>query len=211
MIYSITHLRLQQYWWWLERDGMHSYKKEHGDDPGLSARIWDSSLLNTRNRRWWLLNVNTMILTGIWWVLCNCWSNWYFPFLKSFIYLFIYLFIHSFILRVGGEREKERERNTNVWLCLMCPGLGTGPAIQACALTGNWTHDPLVHRSELNPLSHTSQGIFFFFLIKEDLESFLGKFFSSSLSITVSYLKLKQPHKYILQTGSFINFLWEYA
>ena len=36
--------------------------------------------------------------------------------------------------------------------------LGTWPATQACALTGNQTGDPLVHRPALNPLSHMSQG-----------------------------------------------------
>ena len=33
-----------------------------------------------------------------------------------------------------------------------------GPATQACALTGNQTGDPLVHRPGLNLLSYTSQG-----------------------------------------------------
>ena len=44
------------------------------------------------------------------------------------------------------------------WLPLLRPLLGTGPATQACALTGNGTSDFLVHRPALNPLSHTSQG-----------------------------------------------------
>ena len=48
----------------------------------------------------------------------------------------------------------------NMWLPLVHPQLGPWPATQACALTGNGTGDPLVHRSELNPLSHTSQGAF---------------------------------------------------
>ena len=52
----------------------------------------------------------------------------------------------------------ERERNINVWLLLAHPPLGTWPATQACALTGNRTRDPLAHKSALNPLSHTSQG-----------------------------------------------------
>ena len=55
-----------------------------------------------------------------------------------------------------------RERNINVWLPLECPLLGTWPTTQACALTGNITSDPLVHRPALNPLSHTSQGCFDF-------------------------------------------------
>ena len=56
----------------------------------------------------------------------------------------------------GEGREKERERN--VWLPLERPLLGTWPATQACALTGNRTSDPLVRRLGLNPLSHASQG-----------------------------------------------------
>ena len=57
-----------------------------------------------------------------------------------------------------------------MWLPLTCPLLGAWPATQACALTGNQTNDPLVHRPALNPLGHTSQGIFlyyFFLLMKE--------------------------------------------
>ena len=52
----------------------------------------------------------------------------------------------------------ERETNINVWLPLTCPPLGTRPATQACALTGNRTGNPPVCRLELNPLSYTSQG-----------------------------------------------------
>ena len=68
---------------------------------------------------------------------------------KDFIPLF-------FERREGGE--KERERNINVWLPLMRPPLGTWPATQACALTGNRTCNPLVCRLALHPLSHTSGG-----------------------------------------------------
>ena len=73
---------------------------------------------------------------------------------NSFLY-FIYLFLDR-----REWREKEKERNINVWLPLMHPLLGTWLTTQACALTGNWTSDPLVHRPALNPLSHTSQGQF---------------------------------------------------
>ena len=59
-------------------------------------------------------------------------------------FYFIYLFILFFDR--GQGREKERERNINVWLPLVCPLLGTWLAAQACALTGNQTGDPLVHR-----------------------------------------------------------------
>ena len=45
-----------------------------------------------------------------------------------------------------------------MWLPLSCPLPGTWPATQACALIGNQTCDPLVHRPALNPLIHISQG-----------------------------------------------------
>ena len=61
-------------------------------------------------------------------------------------------------LERGKGREKKRERNINVWLPLAHPLLGTWPATQACALTGNRTGDPTVCRPVLNPLSHISQG-----------------------------------------------------
>ena len=70
-------------------------------------------------------------------------------FFKDFIYLFL-----------ERKGRKERERNLSVWLPLVRPLLGTWPATQAWALTGNQTGDPLVCRLALNPLSHTSQGNF---------------------------------------------------
>ena len=50
-----------------------------------------------------------------------------------------------------------KERNFNVWLPLARPLLGTWPATQASALTGNRTSSPLVSRPALNSLSHTSR------------------------------------------------------
>ena len=86
-----------------------------------------------------------------------CWQNWTDTGKKNKMWSHFLLKI-LFIFRRQG-RDKERERNINVWLPLACPLLGTWPAIQACALTGNQTSDPLVFcRPALNPLSHTSQG-----------------------------------------------------
>ena len=70
------------------------------------------------------------------------------------------LFFKTFYLFIFRERgrEGEREAAINVWLPLMHPPLGTWPTIQACALTGNQTGDPLVRRLALSPLSYTSQG-----------------------------------------------------
>ena len=48
--------------------------------------------------------------------------------------------------------------------CFLCaPHWEPSPTTQACALTGNRTGIPLVHRPALNPPSYTSQGFFFFF------------------------------------------------
>ena len=49
--------------------------------------------------------------------------------------LFFKDFVYSFLER--GEEKKERERNIKVWLPLTVPMLGTWPATQARALTGN--------------------------------------------------------------------------
>ena len=54
--------------------------------------------------------------------------------------------------------QKELERNINVWLHLVHPQLGAWPTTLACAVTGNRTSDPLVHRLALHPLSQTGQG-----------------------------------------------------
>ena len=62
------------------------------------------------------------------------------------------------ILFLDRGEGREKERNIEVWLPIVRLLLGTWPATQACALVGNQTRDPLVHRPALNPLSHTSQG-----------------------------------------------------
>ena len=45
----------------------------------------------------------------------------------------------------GEGKEKERERNINVWLPLTHPPLWTRPATQARVLTGNRTSNTLIH------------------------------------------------------------------
>ena len=78
-------------------------------------------------------------------------------FLKVFCKDFIYLFLER---REG--KEKEKERNINVWLPLTWPPprnlfyLGPQPRPVPCA--GNRTGDSLGHRTVFNPLSHTRQG-----------------------------------------------------
>ena len=85
----------------------------------------------------------------------------FFPDLQYKIYGILclsFFFLRFLFLYLLLERRERRERNINVWLPLTRPLLGTWPATQACALTGNRTGDPLFCRSSLNPRSYTSQG-----------------------------------------------------
>ena len=59
----------------------------------------------------------------------NCMVNLYTDFLKNVIFIYF--------LERGEGREKERERNINVGLPLTCSQLGTRPATQTFAQTGN--------------------------------------------------------------------------
>ena len=81
-----------------------------------------------------------------------------FPHVCMCMCVYVYILKISFFLERGEGREKDRERNINVWLPRMHPQLGTWPATQARALTGNWTGNPCVRRPALNPPSHTSQS-----------------------------------------------------
>ena len=69
----------------------------------------------------------------------------------------IYLYLEQ-----GREVEREGEKHQCVVASYTRPR-GIWPTTQACALTGNWTGNPWVHRPALNPLSHTSQGKMFIF------------------------------------------------
>ena len=60
------------------------------------------------------------------------------------MYLIYFLKDSIYFIFRGKRREKDRERNINVWLPLTLPLLGSWPATQAFALTGNRTGDPLV-------------------------------------------------------------------
>ena len=65
------------------------------------------------------------------------------------------------ILFIFRQRGREGEREGEKHQCVAAPHvplLGTWPATQARAPTGNRTSDPLVYRPVLNPLKHTSQG-----------------------------------------------------
>ena len=79
-------------------------------------------------------------------------------FRKKFFHLKIFKRFYLFIFR-EGKGGRKRGTKTSMCACLSrAPYRGTWPTTQACALTGNWTSNPLVQRLALNPLSHTSQG-----------------------------------------------------
>ena len=106
-------------------------------------------------------------------------------FFKHFMYVGRYLFVCLFVYFREKERKGERERNINVWLPLTQPQPGTWPATQACALTGNQTGDPLVHRPVLNPLSHTIQGMSFKLLAR----NYITIFFCHQRRVFFHFLK----------------------
>ena len=62
---------------------------------------------------------------------------------RLFFYLIFFdeFFKRFYLFLERGEKEKERERNISVWLPLTCPLVGTWPATQTSALTGNRTDD----------------------------------------------------------------------
>ena len=93
-------------------------------------------------------------------------SSWYTLLLRYNLHATKFTFLkivckdfYLFIFYKEGKGGRKRGRQTVMCGCLShSTPLGTWPGTQACALTGNRTGDPLVHRLVLNPLSHTSQG-----------------------------------------------------
>ena len=79
-------------------------------------------------------------------------------FILSLKKYFIYLFLEK-------GREKDRERNVNVWLPLMCPQLGTWPATQACALTEKYNQQPFGLQAGALSIEPQQPGLYFIILI----------------------------------------------
>ena len=78
------------------------------------------------------------------------------------LFSLLFFLIHLFLER-GEGREKERERNINVWLPLSCPLSGAWPATQSCVLTGNQTGNPLVLRPGTQSIEPLQPGLFSLF------------------------------------------------
>ena len=101
-----------------------------------------------------------------------------FKYNKFFKDLFIYF-------QREGKGGREREKNINVQLPLTCSLLRTWPTTQACALTGNRSSNPVVHRLVwLHPLSHTSQGSNKIILIKLPFLDFTNLYTLGSINFT---------------------------
>ena len=89
----------------------------------------------------------------------------------SFFFFFKILFLYFY-----REQKARRQRGRETSMCerLVASLRQPRPATQACALTGNRTGDLSVHRSAVNPLSHTSQDLRFlittFFYIESHVE-----------------------------------------
>ena len=130
----------------------------------------------------------------------QCYTKVFMHYFATYSIFLKILFIY-FREEKGGE--KERERNINVWLPLTQPLLGTWPAAQACALTGNWTSDPLVCRLVLNPLSHTSQSYSNFFI---PITHLTIQSLEISLYFYCHFLKLDLT---FYLSGNYFNILYE--
>ena len=77
---------------------------------------------------------------------------------------FIYLFFKILLIFVQteGKGRRKRRRDISVWLPLICPQLGTLPIVQACAVTGNGTDSPLVHRPVAQSTASHQPGLISF-------------------------------------------------
>ena len=96
------------------------------------------------------------------WLLLNLGLPCYYGHFIGFLLLLtlfkrFYLFIFIFRQR-GREGEREGEKHQCVVASHASP-TGDSAATQACALSGNWTSNPLVHRLALDPLTH-QPGLF---------------------------------------------------
>ena len=110
-------------------------------------------------------SVETRIHINQYSVLCSCNTRIFSPLPPIFLFIFFifYKFLKDFIylfLKRGREGKREGEKHQCMVASHTSP-LGTWSATQACALTGNWTGDPLVCRPGLNTLNDTSLGSFF--------------------------------------------------
>ena len=111
---------------------------------------------------------------------------------------FFKLFKRFYLFLDRGEGVRKRGRETSMCGCTRAPPTGdlAYNPVKACALTGNWTGDSLVHRPALNPLSHTSQDLPPFYLFFSGVFScyFIWGMFLNPTSILAASLCLYTVH-----------------
>ena len=88
-------------------------------------------------------------------------------------YNFKNVFYFILFLERRERREKERERNINMWLLLVCPLLSIWPTTQACALAGNRTNDLFVRRLVFNPLEPHQPELNIIFIKASGINNYL--------------------------------------
>ena len=97
-----------------------------------------------------------------------------------------------------GKDGRRRERKTSMCGCLSNDPYTRYLTRNPCALTGNWTGDPLVHRLVLNPLSHTSQDSH---LLHELINSLLLPIIESLL-LVAEIIAIGKQAKHIIRQQS---------
>ena len=109
-----------------------------------------------------ILHPTTRMFFSIFWSVLFCLLAFHVLFILSRTVVSTSFFFLRFYLFIFRERGREGERGEEYLCgCLSCaPYWRPDPQPRQCALPGNQTGDPLVHRLVLNPLSHTSQGWF---------------------------------------------------
>ena len=117
--------------------------------------------------------------------------------ITNVIVFYLFLFFQRFYLFIFRQRGRVGERKGEKHQCVVAssaPLLGVWPTTQACALPGNRTGEPLIHRLILNPWSHTSQDQFYSLLMKSSPTTKTWKhalcFCSRALWLFLSHLDL---------------------
>ena len=122
-------------------------------------------------------------------------------------YFLFFIFLYSFLERWEG-REKRGKKHRCV--IASCVPYWTGPATQECALPGNWTSNPLIHRTTLNLLSDTSQSMFHFLKILVILKNISLIKLININSYRVIYCKKSRKYYWIKKATIWID-IWETA
>ena len=90
------------------------------------------------------------------------WASLVLSLISKYTYVFFTILFIYFLER-GEGREKERERNINVWLPLTYPLLGTWPTTQACTLDWESNWQPFGSQAGIQPTQPHQPGLYLYF------------------------------------------------